>query len=251
MGRSEAQIYLSLVDEQRFGVHTARANQVTVENLPTVLHFCKHNQVDFLIARCSTTEIESVHQLESRGFQLMDTLVYFVYRLEKPIPQDDHPKALIQPYAPGEEEAIRAVAAESFGGYQGHYHADPRLPRALCDEAYLSWAYRSCVVPGVSDQVLVACADGRAIGFLTLSINTPEEGEVVLNAVAKSYQRQGVYRSLLIHALDWCKSQGAQNVFISTQLVNIAVQKVWTRLGFEPDHSYYTFHKWFDKNENI
>jgi hypothetical protein len=34
-------------------------------------------------------------------------------------------------------------------------------------------------------------------------------------------------------------------MLISTQITNVAVQKVWTRLGFEPSRSYYTFHKWF------
>ena len=33
---------------------------------------------------------------------------------------------------------------------------------------------------------------------------------------------------------------------LSTQVTNLAVQKVWSRLGFEPSRSYYTFHLWFD-----
>ena len=43
-----------------------------------------------------------------------------------------------------------------FSGYLGHYHADPRLDRAKCDEVYLSWAERSCVDPSVASKVLVA-----------------------------------------------------------------------------------------------
>jgi hypothetical protein len=49
----------------------------------------------------------------------------------------------------------------------------------------------------------------------------------------------------MIGSLQWCRSQGAQRMIISTQVVNVSMQKVWCRVGFEPSHSYYTFHKWF------
>ena len=83
-------------------------------------------------------------------------------------------------------------------------------------------------------------------GFATLRMNSPEEGEGLLYAVAPEYQRRGVCPALMIHSLRWCRSQGAGRMLISTQLTNISMQKVWCRVGFEPSHSYYTFHKWFD-----
>jgi hypothetical protein len=43
----------------------------------------------------------------------------------------------------------------------------------------------------------------------------------------------------------WCASRGAARMMVSTQINNVAVQKVWARLGFEPNYAYYTFHKWF------
>jgi GNAT superfamily N-acetyltransferase len=164
--------------------------------------------------------------------------------IKPPLPADTG-KVPIRPVRPGEDEQVREVAAGSFRGYFGHYHADPRLDRRLCDEAYVSWAQRSCLSREVAHEVLVAEVDGRVAGMATLRLNDAEEGEGVLLGVAPAAQGQGVYRSSMIRALEWCRAQGASRMVVSTQITNLAVQKVWTRVGFEPSLAYYTFHKWF------
>ncbi len=141
---------------------------------------------------------------------------------------------------------IKAIAAKCFRGYFGHYHADEKLDRSKCDEAYISWAYRSCVSRDVADEVLVADLAGSIVGFASLRLNSEQEGEGILFGVAPSAQRKGIYRSLLINSMQWCLSKGARHMIYSTQITNIAVQKVLVRLGFVPSNAYYTFHKWFD-----
>ena len=64
---------LSPLDETRFGVRSARARLVTTKNLPEVLAFCAANQVEFLVARCPTTDIAAAHAMEAAGFRLMET----------------------------------------------------------------------------------------------------------------------------------------------------------------------------------
>jgi GNAT superfamily N-acetyltransferase len=109
----------------------------------------------------------------------------------------------------------------------------------------MSWAVRSCVSKDVANEVLIAERDGRVVGFATLRINSPQEGEGVLFGVAPEAQGLGIYRSFMLSGMQWCRQQGVQRMLVSTQITNIAVQKVWCRVGFEPSHSYYTFHKWF------
>ena len=177
----------------------------------------------------------------------MDTLVYYAQNLAAGEIPPDTSNVLVRPVRRGEEEdMVQAVAADSFRGYFGHYHADSRLDRKKCDEAYTSWALLSCTRRDVADEVLVADLDGSIVGFATLRLNTPDEGEGVLFAVAPSTQGEGIYRSFMIHGMRWCLSKGATRMVVSTQITNTAVQKVWTRLGFEPSHAHYTFHKWFD-----
>lgn len=240
------EVYLSAIDEKRFGNRTARAPEVTLQTLPHVIEFCQNNAVKLLIARCPVSELQVAQAMEREGFQLMDTLVYYRRELLKMPAPTDIGKATIRPLQPGEEEKIKAIAAECFQGYFGHYHADERLDRTQCDEVYISWAYRSCTSCDVADEVLVADLAGSIVGFATLRLNNEQEGEGVLFGVTPSAQGKGIYRSFMIHAMTWCLSKRAKIMIVSTQITNTAVQKVWTRLGFEPSHAYYTFHKWFD-----
>jgi len=240
----------SQIDSERFGVRVARAH-VVPGNLSRVLAFCSAEQIDLLIARCATSELVNAQEMETMGFLLMDTLVYYSFDLGKRTIPDDAPRAHVRKFVPGDEAEVERVAAEAFQGYFGHYHADPRLERGKCDKGYVSWAVRSCTSKQVATEVLVSERDNRIVGFATLRLNTPEEGEGVLFAVAPEAQGMGIYRSFVVDGMRWCKEQGVKRMVVSTQLTNVAVQKVWCRVGFEPAHSYYTFHKWFSNGNTM
>lgn len=236
---------ISPLDSERFGVRAARAN-IVPETLTRVLHFCSSEKIDLLIARCAARELSLVQQMESHGFQLMDTLVYYAFDLtKKQIPEGCDAFA-VRAMRSDDKDRVRALAAAAFQGYIGHYHADPRLDRQKCDETYASWAERSVTSKSAADEVLVAEEGSNVAAFATLRLNSPDEGEGLLYAVAPEYQRRGVCPALMVHSLRWCRAQGAGRMLISTQLTNVSMQKVWCRVGFEPSHSYYTFHKWFD-----
>lgn len=240
------QVHLSSIDEDRFNIRTARASIATLDRLPSVMDFCRANNVVLLIARCPASEVRIAQAMEVEGFVLMDTLVYYVRNLVKgPIPSDigDIP---VRPVRPGEADDVRDVAANAFRGYFGHYHADDKLDHTKCDEVYGSWAFRSCVSRDDENEVLVADEDGSIVGFITLRVNSPQEGEGALFGVARSVRGRGIGRSLMIYGLKWCLSKGASRMIISTQIANLVVQRIWVRLGFEPSHACYTFHKWFD-----
>lgn len=242
----QLQIERSTVDENRFGIRIARA-RITRETLPAALEFCRQNKVKLMIARSSIFDIAIAQDMERQGFLLMDTLVYFARDLiATPIPSDTG-SVLVRPVNPGEEDQVKKVASEAFRGYLGHYHADDRLDRAKADEGYTEWAVRSCLSREVAGRVLVADLNGKIVGFSTLRLNNPQEGEVALNGVAPEAQGHGIYRSLMIRAMEWFRSQGAERMIISTQINNVAPQKVWARVGFVMSHGYYTFHKWFDE----
>jgi GNAT superfamily N-acetyltransferase len=238
-------ISLSALDLDRFGVVTARAPLVTASDVDPAVTFCRSNRVRLLIARCNTEDLGAAQNLEASGARLMDTLVYFARSVDPREPEPT-PPVPVRLHREGEAEEIQRIAADAFRGYTGHYHADPRLDRAACDAVYASWAHRSCLDAAVADRVLVAELEGRLVGFLTLKARAPGEQEIVLNAVSPQAQRHGVYRSLVLGAIAQVRAEGATRVIVSTQVTNVAVQRIWTRLGFEPDHSFYTFHLWLD-----
>lgn len=236
----------SQIDSDRFGVRIARA-QVVPENLPRLLEFCAAEKIDLLIARCSTNDLLAAQEMETHGFLLMDTLVYYGFDLLKRRISENNGTLLVRTLRPEDKDQVRYVAKEAFKGYMGHYHADLRLDPRKCDETYASWAERSCIPKTAADHVLIADSQGEVAGFATLRLNSPQEVEGLLYAVAPKCQGHGVCESLMIHSLRWAASQGAQRMIISTQVTNVSMQKVWCRVGFEPSHSCYTFHKWFNQ----
>jgi GNAT superfamily N-acetyltransferase len=236
----------SQLDSERFGIRVARA-QITGDTLVRAMDFCSAENIDLLIARCPTGDLVAAHEMGRNRFLLMDTLVYYGFDLAKRAIPDKPCEFDIRPLQPEDQDQVRLVASQAFEGYMGHYHADPRLDRRKCDEGYASWAERSTRLKSAADEVLVAKHHGRVIGFGTLRANTATEVEGLLFGVAPEYQRHGVCRALMIHSLHWSQSRGAERMIISTQITNVSMQKVWCRVGLEPSHSYYTFHKWFDE----
>jgi GNAT superfamily N-acetyltransferase len=244
MSAEPALARLSALDTERWQAVTAKASDVTAAVLPRVLKFCSENAVRLLIARCPAADLAAAQAMERAGFQLMDSLVYYSRNLAGSLP-DDASALRIRAHAAGDEAGVRRVASQAFAGYLGHYHADPRLDRRQCDEAYVDWAHRSCASREVADEVLVGESDGQIMAFATLRLNSAEEGEGVLFGVAPQAQGRGVYRSLMLAGMRWCHTNGRARMVVSTQVTNFAVQKVWARLGFEPSNACHTFHKWF------
>ncbi len=237
-------VAFSEIDSERFGVRIARA-RVTSDNLSRILDFCAVERIDMLIARCATNDLVAAQSMESNGFLLMDTLVYYSFDLTKKMIPEDTGKIPLRRFQSGDRAEVRKVASAALKGYMGHYHADRRLDSGQCDEAYRSWAERSCSTDNAADEVLVAETGSKVAGFATLRLNSPQEVEGLLFAVAPESQGRGICRSFMIRSLQWCQEQGAKRMVISTQVTNVSMQKVWCRTGFEPSHSYYTFHKWF------
>jgi len=246
MEKTEEIVWLSAIDEERFGVRTARATAVTKHALPLILDFCLREKVALLIARCYASELDAAQTMETEGFLLMDTQIYYRRNLGKESLFYDPAQVKIRPVLPGETGKVMEIAAQSFKGYMGHYHADARLDKKKCDETYVSWAERSCLSREAAEEVLVAEKNGDLVGFATLRINSPSEGEGVLFAVSPRAQKTGVYGCLIAAGIDWCRMKGVSSMLVSTQITNFAVQKVWIRQGFEPFKALYTFHKWFN-----
>jgi ribosomal protein S18 acetylase RimI-like enzyme len=238
-------VSLSAIDKERFGIVTARDPFFAVGTLQDTLRFCQKNAVQMLVARCASDDLPAAHAMEKAGGRLMDTLVYYVRDLERPFPEQE-PNTPVRPLRPGDTPGVSRVAAESFRGYIGHYHADPLLDRAKCDEVYVSWAERSCLDRAVASTVLVADAGDRIVGFLTILERSPEEHEIILNGVDPAMARRGIYRALVLAAMSHARRNGARRLTVSTQLINTIAQRTWTKLGFVPLRAYYTFHLWFD-----
>lgn len=239
------EIALSPLDLERFGVVTAKAALSAADSAAAVAAWCRAQSVQMLIARVPTSAVTLVQQLEQHGAFLTDTLLY--YSRKQLVPQaavlPDGYRWRLATAADAAE--VAALAALTFSGYAGHYHADARLDHAAADAVYADWAANSCRSPAVADAVLLIEHDGRLIAFATLKDRSQGLLEGVLFGVHPEHQGRRLYQALMQQAQHWGDANGYRAMTVSTQVVNLAVQKVWCRLGFEPSSSYYTFHQWF------
>ena len=199
-------IYLSPQDKKKFGILTARAVEITEGDCGKVFDFCRNEKVEFLIARCQTTNIRVVQALEKEGAFLVDTLVLYLRNLIKtPIPEVTG-KYTIREIRDGEEEAVRTVAREAFQDYGGHYQADDRLARVGSGEIYSSWAYNAAQNRDRDHGVIVAEKGGKIIGFILVRMNNPAEGEGTLEGVSpQEGKRSLVQRDMAISAKNWAR----------------------------------------------
>jgi len=230
---------------RRFGIVAARLTDPGA-SLGDVDQAAMAAGVDMLTTRIDASDLPRAHALEDAGYRLMDTLVYYGRTL------DDWPgrdpavtNITLSEAAPQDRSAISALARAAFSDYIGHYHADPRLDSNAADAAYVEWAEVCAASSSADAPVLVARDMAELLGFLALRRNTPDEFEIVLNAVHPAAQGQGVYKALVARALERVQETGARRIIVSTQINNYAVQRVWSRLGFSHYRSIYTFHKWF------
>ena len=106
----------------------------------------------------------------------------------------------------------------------------------------MQWA--SSALADAASVVLVSETDGLLSGFLTARKLDGKTWEILLNGVAPEFQRKGIYAALFREIGCRARAQGASEVLVSTQLANLAPQKVWTRAGLVLDHALYTFHWW-------
>ena len=235
---------ISAIDSQRFGVVVARGDLSSLEDIGPAETFCAAHGVELAMVRVPTEETAVVQALEGAGFVLTDTLLVFRRELfGRPIPRL-RCTARMRALRPGEAEAVRVVAEQAFMGYRGHYHADPRLPTAACDELYADWAYRGCVDSAVADHVVVAELEGQVVGFGLVRRAEADAADGTLYGVAPAGRGRGIYPALVTSAMRWARRQGCRVFLESTQVTNRASQKVWARLGFEISESFYTLHRW-------
>jgi RimJ/RimL family protein N-acetyltransferase len=236
---------LSPLDHARFGARTVRTDSLTAANLRRVLDVCEAERADLLIARSTDTTLATIRVAQEAGLNLMDILMCWVRDLSQPV-ETVGIDLNVRECEPGDVDQVRSVARRAYSSYPGHYHADPRLDPALCDETYADWAARSCG-PDSSARAFVAGSGGRIAGFASVRIRDDGDGEGVLSGVDPDFRGRGFFQALHARRTAWCRELGAPRLWCVTRAANVASQRVYLKVGFRPSHALYVFHKWFDQ----
>lgn len=238
-------LVISALDTERFGVRVAKSEPAAAE-VEEAVRLARAEGVDVVFFRTPTEDIVAAHAVETRGGRLMDTLVAYERALSLLPDEAAAADVEIAEAGPVDGSVVADLAREAFRGYVGHYHADPRLDEAACDEVYASWAERSCAEPGVADAVLVARRGADLLGFTALKLDG-EQAVGTLDGVAPAARGRGVYTALGVARMRKAADLGATRMLVTTHLANAGAQRGLQRLGFVATWSQHTFHLWLDE----
>ncbi len=240
--------YLSEADSRHLERTVARAEVFRPEEVASAIEFARQSEAKLLILRCPVNEGLALRALwEVRAF-LADTLIQYTLKLNRLPPNRMVTTLPVRPFRSGEEAELGDLAARAFRDSSTHYHADPRIEREQCGQVYRGWLLDACRGRGPKQEVFVAEQAGRPIGFGVASIRPSGEVEAMLAGVSPDSEvpRLFVYRALLLAGTRFALDNGVRRAVTSTQIGNLAIQRLWVRLGWEPAAAFHTFHYWLE-----
>lgn len=235
----------SRLDSDRFHLRVYRGNATEIDG-GRLLREIVANAADIAIVRVAAGSGGPLQRLARYGMHPIhaDTLVYY----QVPLP-DHEPRALRNQdlvfTEATDDDAIEleALVATTFEGYVSHYHANPRLDPKLILAGYAEWA-RGYITGNARERVTwVARRSGMIVAFACCRHDgRHQDCEGVLYGVHPDHAGGGIYGDLIRYTQAQYRAQGYRTMMVSTQIWNLAVQKVWGREGFILDRAYETFH---------
>jgi acyl dehydratase/GNAT superfamily N-acetyltransferase len=201
------------------------------------------NDVDVLILRIPSSNINDHFKLKNTGFPYLhaDTLVHYQVSLRRHDINDTRNNIELVAITDGNRDELKKLIPIIFDGYKNHYYSNPIFEPDKIKEGYIEWA--DSYVDSDNKISWLVKIDGQIAGFATCSFDEEsKECEGVLYGVLPDFSGRGVYSDIIRMTQSYFKDNGYLNMWVSTQIQNYAVQKVWLREGYFLKKSYETYH---------
>lgn len=208
--------------------------------------------VSLMAVRVQADEMHAISRLTAAGFVLVDTLMDFVAR---PLGELCAPIAegyAVRPATPDDMDEAVQLAADAFAQHFGRFHADPRIRPDEAARVYPEWiasafrGYADAIFVAVHDHHIVGCSLWRA-PTATAQRCDVSLGHYSLGVVSSAHAGRGLFKSLTVAGLNWHASRGVRYVEGPTHTKNLAVQRAYDQLGFQPAGQRWTYHRWLDR----
>lgn len=115
-------------------------------------------------------------------------------------------------------------------GSVSRYFRDRRIPPHQALELYLTWIKNS-LFNGYVQEAFLILNGARMVGLVTMKIKDGT-GVIDLLGVSPAFQRAGVGGYLMGQAVEYFRSNGIQDIFVSTEGENIPANAFYQRKGF-------------------
>ncbi len=152
----------------------------------------------------------------------------------------------------GRPEDAEAVAAIAVAAWQPIYaHARDVLGADLFGHLHPDWEaekarqVRGACAPDAREDVLVATADGSAVGFVTFRTAATAVGEIGNNAVRPEYQSLGIGGRLYEAALRRLRAAGMRHARVTTgsDPAHAAARRAYEKVGFAAGPGSVTYYR--------
>jgi dTDP-4-amino-4,6-dideoxy-D-galactose acyltransferase len=229
-------------DTKFWGRRIARLEEtiVTPSSLRAIDAWCADNRVACVFLLVAASDRVSTRAAEQAGFFFTD--VRMTFRAAVADRQSVSLRQGLRLARSGDRGRLAELARVSHGSTR--FFHDPNFNDERCRDLYAQWMLSS--LDGVADAVIVAEADGTAVGYVTCELDAGEDsGRIGLIAVEPSSQGRGLGSTLCEAALDWFAAEGALSVEIVTQGSNVSAQRVFQASGARTVSTELWFHKWY------
>lgn len=199
---------------------------------------------DILIMRMPSDRKTNHQKVAKIGFDYIhaDTLVYYSCPLSRQIVKPLKNDLQFERITAETASLLAKIVPVIFEGYQNHYFSNSNLDPASISEGYIEWA-SNYWNEGENKISWFVKKLGEIVGFATCTYNKEQnECEGVLYGVMPRFSGGGIYSDIIRFTQLYFKNLGYENMLVSTQVQNYAVQKVWSREGFFLVRSWDTFH---------
>ena len=237
-------ISYSKVESDRFKLNIYRGKAKAIDK-KALLNCILKNNVDIAIVRLPSQKIEEQFELDKIGFPYIcaDTLVYYKADLVKATINTIKNDIQFVAATTADKPILESLVNGIFVGYTNHYNSNPLLPKDDILNGYKEWA-NGYISSSDNNKITWLVKQGEEfIGFATCSFNeATSECEGVLYGVAESHSGMGIYGDIIRFTQSYFKNLNYKTMYVSTQIQNVAVQKVWMRESFFISEAFNTYH---------
>ena len=136
---------------------------------------------------------------------------------------------------PGDTEAISRLRRL----YKSRYYQDPRLSYESANRLFEEWARNNA--EGRASLQFAATYKGETVGFVQ-GLSKGDEFVLDLMAVKPGFEGKGAGFHLAAHVIEQSLRFQHKTVSAGTQLHNVRAIRLYERMGFKADASYYYYH---------
>jgi dTDP-4-amino-4,6-dideoxy-D-galactose acyltransferase len=231
-------------DSDFFGFRIARVrgNVLTGETVQQIDAWCYQNDIRCLYFLSRADEPATSQLAEENGLRLVDVRMTFEYDMTRSRFNTPDLPTIIRSFQPEDVDILQIIVRDSYRDTR--FYFDVNFPTHMSDLMYETWFKRSC--EGYAQAVFVSELVGLPVGYITCHIDEEQRiGKIGLIGVGRRAQGRGIGQTLVVSAVDWILSQGAQRVEVVTQGRNCVAQRLYQRCGFLTKDVQLWFHKWY------